>query len=74
MSTDLTVVESGAGFHEVPWAMSENGVRRLPVRGDDGELAGIVSVDDLNELPAEPPAALGGHPRTAAPVLTVDGW
>jgi signal-transduction protein with cAMP-binding, CBS, and nucleotidyltransferase domain len=53
MSTDLCVVESGAGFYEAARVMSENGVRRLPVCGDDGELEGIITVDDLNELLAD---------------------
>jgi CBS domain-containing protein len=29
------------------------GVRRLPVVGDDGELTGIISVDDLLDVLAE---------------------
>jgi CBS domain-containing protein len=33
--------------------MRYKGVRRLPIVGDDGQLAGIVSIDDLLEVLAE---------------------
>jgi CBS domain-containing protein len=50
MSTDLCVVGPDAGFYEAAQAMSEHGVRRLPVCDDDDELVGIVTADDLTEL------------------------
>ncbi len=46
-----------------PWdtirVMREQGVRRIPVVGDDGLLVGIVTVDDLLEILAEQLDGLG---------------
>jgi len=50
MSTDLCTVGPGAGFYEAAQAMSENGVRRLPVCDENDELVGIITADDLTEL------------------------
>ncbi|EMA56101.1 putative signal transduction protein with CBS domains [Halococcus thailandensis JCM 13552] len=50
MSTDLCVVGPDAGFYEAAQVMSENGVRRLPVCGENDELVGIITADDLTEL------------------------
>lgn len=52
MSTDLRTVGPDAGFYEAAEAMSESGVRRLPVSTDD-ELVGIITADDLTELLAD---------------------
>lgn len=53
MSTDLCEIEPEAGFYQAAEAMSENGVRRLPVCDDAGELHGIITADDLTELIAD---------------------
>ena len=53
MSEDLETIHRGAGFYEATEVMSERGVRRLPVCDSDGELVGIVTADDLNELLAD---------------------
>ncbi|MDQ2052095.1 CBS domain-containing protein [Natronolimnohabitans sp. A-GB9] len=53
MSTDLCTIEQNSGFYEATELMSEHGVRRLPVVDSDGELTGIITVDDLNELLAD---------------------
>jgi signal-transduction protein with cAMP-binding, CBS, and nucleotidyltransferase domain len=50
MSTDLCTVGPDAGFYEAAEAMSENGVRRLPVCDENDELVGIITADDLTEL------------------------
>lgn len=50
MTSDLCTVDTNAGFYEAAETMSENGVRRLPVCEDGGELAGIITADDLTEL------------------------
>jgi len=50
MSTDLCSVDPDAGFYEAAQAMSENGVRRLPICNDSDELVGIITADDLTEL------------------------
>lgn len=50
MSTNLCTVGPDAGFYEAAQAMSENGVRRLPVCDENDELVGIITADDLTEL------------------------
>ncbi|NIB98842.1 CBS domain-containing protein [Halobacterium sp. R2-5] len=49
MSGDLATVDTHAGFYEVADLMSEHGVRRVPVV-EDGDLAGIITFDDITEL------------------------
>lgn len=58
MSTDLCTVGPDAGFYEAAGVMSENGIRRLPVREEGGELVGIITADDLTEVLAEEQAQL----------------
>ncbi|MCU4975825.1 CBS domain-containing protein [Halobacteria archaeon AArc-m2/3/4] len=53
MSDDLQTIEHGAGFYEATELMSEHGIRRLPVTNTDGDLSGIITADDLNELLAD---------------------
>ncbi len=53
MSADLCSVDPDAGFYEAAQAMSENGVRRLPICNEDDELVGIITADDLTELLAD---------------------
>ena len=52
LSEGLVTVPADAGFYEATELMSERGVRRLPVTSD-GDLVGIVTVDDLHELLAD---------------------
>lgn len=52
MTTDLCTIDPDSGFYRATELMSEHGVRRLPVVDGD-ELAGIITVDDLNELLAD---------------------
>ena len=53
MSEGLATVQTNAGFLEAAETMSEHGVRRLPVTDGNGDLAGIITVDDLTELLAD---------------------
>lgn len=53
MSENLCTVGPEAGFYEAAQAMSEHGVRRLPICNDSDELVGIITADDLTELLAE---------------------
>jgi len=53
MSGDLVTIDRGHGFYEAADLMSDHGVRRLPVCDADGELAGIITADDLSELIAD---------------------
>lgn len=46
MSEDLVTTESEVGIYELLRLMAENGVRRVPVV-NDGELSGIVTLDDV---------------------------
>ena len=46
-STDTTTIEPDASLGDAIQLMRENKVRRLPVVGDDGDVAGIVSLGDL---------------------------
>jgi CBS domain-containing protein len=50
MSTRLAVVREDDGVFEAVQAMSERGVRRLPVIAADGTLRGIVTADDIQRV------------------------
>ncbi|MBI1396727.1 MAG: CBS domain-containing protein [Betaproteobacteria bacterium] len=58
MGTSLVKVKESAGVSETIELMRAHGVRRLPVTGENGALAGIVAVDDLVDLLAEEMGAL----------------
>ena len=47
MVSNLAIVDQESGIFEVIQLMSDKGVRRLPVVGKNGELVGIVTLDDL---------------------------
>ena len=49
MADELVTVRAGEGLLEAAEMMRYKGVRRLPVVDGDGNLAGIVSIDDLLE-------------------------
>ena len=53
MSSDLCTIEPDEGFYRATELMSEHGIRRLPVVDSSGQLEGIITVDDLNELLAD---------------------
>ena len=59
MSRDLVMVKEDLGILETIEVMRDKGVRRMPIIDDSGELAGIVSADDLLELLSTEIAALG---------------
>ena len=63
MSTALVVAPGSTGVHEAIELMRDRGVRRLLVTGEDGELNGIVSFDDVMTLIAE---ELGGLAHSIA--------
>ncbi|WP_128478692.1 CBS domain-containing protein [Halorussus pelagicus] len=50
MTTDPATIPGRAGVFELTDAMRSAEVRRMPVVDDDGNLAGIVALDDLNRL------------------------
>ena len=53
MNQELITVPDSFGVLETMEVMRVKGVRRLPVVGKEGQLVGIVSVDDLLEVLAE---------------------
>lgn len=67
MSTDVCTVGADAGFYEAAKAMSDHGVRRLPICDDDGHLTGIITADDLTELLADEFQHLAGVIQSQRP-------
>ncbi|MFO7925388.1 MAG: CBS domain-containing protein [Halobacteriota archaeon] len=67
MSTDLCTVAPETGFYEAAEAMSENGVRRLPVCDENDELVGIITADDLTELLSDETQQLASVIRAQRP-------
>jgi len=53
MSEPLVTAREDEGLLEAMEIMRYKGVRRLPIVGGDGQLVGIVSIDDLLEVLAE---------------------
>jgi CBS domain-containing protein len=58
MGPNLVSVQESEGVFETIRLMRTQGVRRIPVVNQQGELAGIVSVDDILDLLAEEMAEL----------------
>lgn len=67
MTEDLCTIDDGAGFYRATELLSEHGVRRLPVTDADGDLTGIITIDDLNELLADEQQELAGVIRKQRP-------
>ncbi|MFP4627329.1 MAG: CBS domain-containing protein [Natronomonas sp.] len=67
MSSDLQTVDTETGFYEAAEVMSEHGIRRLPVLSNGGDLAGIITADDLTELMADEEQQLAGVIRAQRP-------
>ncbi len=53
MTSQLVTVPESEGMLETMEVMRSKGVRRLPVVGGEGQLVGIVTIDDLLEILAE---------------------
>jgi CBS domain-containing protein len=53
MAPELVTARETEGLSETMEIMRYKGVRRLPIVGEDGQLVGIVSIDDLLEVLAE---------------------
>ncbi len=53
MTSQLATVPESEGLLETMEVMRAKGVRRLPVVGGEGQLVGIVTIDDLLEILAE---------------------
>lgn len=59
VTRDLVTAYEDEGVFEAIQKMRSHGVRRMPVVDREGELVGILSVDDLVQLLAEEMAELG---------------
>jgi CBS domain-containing protein len=66
MTGDPVTVDVDAGLFELSTVMCEQGVRRVPVV-DDGELAGIVTLDDLSVLLTAELSNLAGVVESESP-------
>jgi CBS domain-containing protein len=66
MTHDLHTVDVTDGFYEVSALMSDNGVRRIPVM-DGGDLAGIITFDDVVELLADEQTHIADIVRSQRP-------
>lgn len=66
MTTDLATVDMDDGVYDVVRAMCSAEVRRMPVF-EDGELAGIITLDDLVVLLASELQDLSGVIRSESP-------
>jgi CBS domain-containing protein len=53
MGSELVTARESEGLLETMEIMRYKGVRRLPIVGGDGQLIGIVTIDDLLEVLAE---------------------
>ena len=60
MSQELLTGSEEDGIHEIIERMRMHGIRRLPIVGKEGCLAGIISVDDILEFLGEEVDALIG--------------
>jgi CBS domain-containing protein len=58
MSPQLVSVQENEGVFETIRLMRAHGIRRIPVINHEGELVGIISVDDMLDLLAEELAEL----------------
>ena len=58
MSTPIVTIKESSGLGDAIRLMRSRGIRRLPVIDEEGQLAGIVTLDDLIELLAEEMSAL----------------
>ena len=67
MSSDLCTIEPDEGFYRATELMSEHGIRRLPVVDTSGQLEGIITIDDLNELLADEHQQLAGVVQAQRP-------
>ncbi|HLB53877.1 MAG TPA: CBS domain-containing protein [Gemmatimonadales bacterium] len=59
MSHPVHYVEESAPIEDALAQMAKVGTRRLLVRGDEGRLAGILSLDDILDVLAEEAEAIG---------------
>lgn len=60
MSNHLVCVREGHSVLDVLGRMRRKGLRRIPITGEQGELVGLVALDDLLEIVAEQMQAIVG--------------
>jgi len=67
MTQDPVVVEDGTGLFEAMQFIRDEGVRRLPIVDCDGNLAGIITTDDIIRLIGQEMQCIGDVMREASP-------
>ena len=67
MTRDPVVVEDGTGLFEAMQFIREEGVRRLPIVDSDGNLAGIITTDDIIRLIGQEMQFIGDVIKEASP-------
>lgn len=67
MTPDPVVVEDGTGLFEAMQFIRDEGVRRLPIVDCDGNLAGIITTDDIIRLIGQEMQCIGDVMREASP-------
>lgn len=70
MSSELITADGATGILELIREMSDNGIRRIPVV-EDGELTGIVTLDDLVVLLSMEFQGIGNVIRSESPPYEV---
>ncbi len=73
MTRDPATVSEETPIEQALDSMRRHGVRRLPVVGSDGRLAGLLSMDDVLELLIEEFHALGGILGSSWPTSSRSG-
>jgi CBS domain-containing protein len=67
MSRDPITAHKSDGIYKLAESMRDNGVRRMPLVDDDGELAGIITLDDVFVLVADEMHGLSEVIRAESP-------
>lgn len=70
MTEGVRTLDESTPIEEALTAMKSSGVRRIVVTGEDGALAGIISLDDILELLVEEVESVGAILRKESPRMT----
>ena len=70
MTREVRTLDESTPIEDALTSMKSSGVRRIVVTGEDGALAGIVSLDDILELLVEEVERIGAILREESPRIT----